>query len=162
MNPLALFVFMVLCVLLGAFVAVRLRTRGDIKLAVTDAEREGLTAAPRSFAKVWYLTQLPRPTAVPWRVRRTGSLLIDPSAQTATFTGRDGRAVVMGNVRTVSVGSRGTDIVNTWVEVRFDTDGGRVAYLNDGRWLGWHQILTRSNREMASALAALIDQGSGG
>jgi hypothetical protein len=88
----------------------------------------------------------------------SGRSAIQPQG-TAEFESRRVGKVVLSDVREVSVGRRGSDIINKWVEVSASLDGapGRV-YLNDGGWLGWRALLSGSNEPIVEALAALTAQ----
>lgn len=60
-------------------------------------------------------------------------------------------------VRAVTVGRRGSDFFNRWIELQYgDSLKPATVYLNDGGWHGWRPILTRTNRRIAHYLRKLI------
>ena len=124
------------------------RWRPDPVLAVGARDR-GVPWCTR----VWVQKEVPRRSMRRANDRVTGQLCVDATARAATFRVPDGQAVQLTNVRSVSVGSSGSDFVNTWVEVRCDVNGqSMVVYLNDARWLGWRPILTGANARLAGLI----------
>ena len=111
------------------------------------------------FRGVWLTKTPPQASLGATRQRETGSLSIDYSLGRAVFARRSGGELLLTGVNAVAMGRAGSDFVNTWIEVHADGQPSPV-YLNDGRWLGWHALLTRSNERMASALAVLIPEAS--
>jgi hypothetical protein len=92
--------------------------------------------------------------------RVTGELCVDTEAGVATFRVADGQQVQLTNARAVSVGARGSDFINTWVEVDCDVDGRRMTvYLNDAKWLGWRPLVTGANTRLADAMQTLCARG---
>jgi len=85
--------------------------------------------------------------------RQTGTLSVDLSSGTATFTSRAGSMLVLRGIHRVGMGGRGTDFVSTWIEVRSASEPSTVSF-NDGRRLGWRALLTGSNSRIAGALVA--------
>jgi hypothetical protein len=87
---------------------------------------------------------------------RSGVLAI--TAEFAEFRGPR-RAVRFQPILGVSVGRRGSDFFNRWIEVTFGQAARpSTVYLNDGGWRGWRPILTRSNRKIFSDLKNLVRQ----
>ena len=107
-------------------------------------------------ATVWVQKETPR-RSMRSGERVTGELCVDAAAGSATFRVPDGQQVRFAKVRAVTVGARGSDFVNTWVEVDCDVDGRRmVVYLNDAAWLGWRPLVTNANARLADALTSLL------
>ena len=107
-------------------------------------------------ATVWVQKMAPRRSLRAGRDRVTGELCVHAATRIATFRVPDGQQVQLTKARSVTVGARGTDFVNTWVEVDCDVDGQRmVVYLNDAKWLGWRPLLTGANTRLADALAQI-------
>lgn len=72
-----------------------------------------------------------------------------------------GTIVELVDISDVRMGGRGTDFVNTWVEVRMGDAAPRpLLYLNDGGWFGRRALLTGSNVRIASAVAGLVQPPS--
>ena len=47
--------------------------------------------------------------------------------------------------------------MSAWITVIYgDSDEPTRVYINDGGWLGWRPILTRSNLRIANALLTLL------
>jgi len=111
-------------------------------------------------AVVWVQKERPRRT-MRSDERVTGQLCVDAATRVATFRVPDGQQVQFTKARSVTVGARGSDYVNTWVEVDCDVDGRRmVVYLNDAKWLGWRPLLTGANTRLADALAQIRVAGA--
>jgi hypothetical protein len=110
--------------------------------------------------RVWVQKARPRRSMFAARDRVTGELCVDAAARVATFRVPDGQQVRFTRARSVTVGARGSDFVNTWVEVDCDVDGQRmVVYLNDAAWLGWRALLTGANTRLADAVAQIREPG---
>jgi hypothetical protein len=61
------------------------------------------------------------------------------------------------NVQAISIGRRGSDIVNRWIKVTYgDEELPSNIYLNDARWLGWRALLTGSNKRIIASLRSLV------
>ena len=151
--PRLLFPWIAASVLLALVVLQRQRA----KVWNRRVETESAVKAKRTqFGSVWLQTTLPRRSMLAFGDRQTGSLLIDPELRRATFHPRHGPALEISSVTSVEMGKRGTDIVNTWIEVhgRIGSDVS-IAYVNDGGFLGWRALLSRSNRKLASVLREL-------
>jgi hypothetical protein len=89
--------------------------------------------------------------------RSTGELLV--GNREAEFRHK-GTVTRFAGIRRVSVGRRGTDIQNKWIQVDYgDPAAPSTVYLNDGGWLGWRPLLTSSNKRIAEALGALASDG---
>jgi hypothetical protein len=94
-----------------------------------------------------------------YRQRKTGTLSTDPTSREVVFDAKDGERTNLSIIRSVEVGGRGNDIVNTWIEVHFgDASTPSTVYINDGGWLGWRPMLTSSNLRIARSLNALSAQ----
>jgi hypothetical protein len=141
----------IIFVMLSILLALSLRRR---RVGAGGVERD---PNRRSFRGVWMQTTPPRAAMRAYKDRATGTLTTDPMAGLATFTRKDGSVLEFRKPRAVSMGPRGSDFANTWVEVRYENGPG-VAWLNDGRWLGWRAILTRSNIRIAAALKGLLPE----
>jgi hypothetical protein len=88
-----------------------------------------------------------------YRERMTGKLVL---AEGQAEFRHKGTSTELLRIRRVSIGKRGSDITNRWVEVQYgDPTSPTTVYLNDGGWLGWRPLLTSSNRRIAEALQAL-------
>ena len=111
-------------------------------------------------APVWVQKMLPR-RSMRAGERLTGELCVDADAKVATFRVPDGQQVQLTKARSVAVGARGSDFINTWVEVECDVDGLRMTiYLNDTKWLGWRPLVTGANTRLADALAQIRVPGA--
>jgi hypothetical protein len=158
-------ILVTIAVLGGAFALVAWRRRATSRWQpepVDAAADAGAADATEPWcAPVWVQKVLPRRTMRAGD-RVTGELCIDLAARVATFRVPDGQEVVLTRVRTVQVGARGSDFVNTWVEVDCDVGGRRMTiYLNDATWLGWRPLLTGSNARLADALDRMRIRGPG-
>ena len=72
------------------------------------------------------------------------------------FETEAGFPVHLTNVSDVSAGRRGSDKANTWIEVHGEVESKpTVVFVTDATWYGWRPILSRSNEEIAKALAKL-------
>jgi hypothetical protein len=111
-------------------------------------------------ATVWVQREVPRRTMRSGQ-RVTGRLCVDATTRVATFRVPDGQQVQLTKARSVTVGARGSDFVNTWVEVDCDVDGRpMVVFLNDAKWLGWRPLLTGANTRLADALSQIREAGA--
>jgi hypothetical protein len=142
----------------GLFAFVGYRRRLAARWVPSDT---GFTGGRFQIDRVWSTSTPPRRSLVAWRQWGTGVLQVEgspPTARIMVFKGSDvGEVVDIDPVTEVTMGKRGNDLVNTWIEVRFGEPGrSRTLYLNDGAWLGWRPMLTSSNIRMADALAATI------
>jgi hypothetical protein len=127
---------------------------------VADPARVVGTPGVPWCAAVWVQKEQPRRTMRSGE-RVTGQLCVDATKRVATFRVPDGQQVHLMKARSVTVGARGSDYVNTWVEVDCDVDGRRmVVYLNDAKWLGWRPLLTGANTRLADALAQIRVAGA--
>ena len=132
-----------------------LRRYGAKRWAV-EKRTQAPDPAGQTFWRVWLQRTPPRAAMGAYRDRLTGTLSTDPIAGEATFVAKDGSTSKLSDIRQVDMGRRGTDFVNTWIEVRYGDDGAPSAvWMNDGRWLGWGALLTDTNRRMADALSIL-------
>ena len=121
-----------------------------------DAARAIAPTGAPYCARVWVQKELPRRSMRAARDRVTGELSVDGATRAATFRVRDGQEVRFSDVQDVQLGARGSDFVNTWVEVHCDVDGqAMVVYVNDAKWLGWRPLLTGANVRLADALAQI-------
>jgi hypothetical protein len=137
------------------FALVTWRRRAITRWAPDPARVGGAPGVPWC-APVWVQKEEPRWTRGGARV--TGQLCVDATARVATFRVPDGQQVQFTKARSVTVGARGSDFVNTWVEVDCNVDGRRmVVYLNDAKWLGWRALLTGANIRLADALTQIRD-----
>jgi hypothetical protein len=97
------------------------------------------------FNKVWLTHQPPKMGLKP--KRHVGTLTINGAG--ATFVAKDHQvSIPSGQWLVVQSGQAGSDIVNSWVHIRF-TDARGVsgdAFLNDGRFLGWAGIFGGAKR----------------
>ena len=110
-----------------------------------------------SFRKVWLQTSPPRASMSAFRDRVSGALVVDPSRRVAVLTGREGQAITIKDVIAVRKNTKGSDFVNTWIEVHCgDRTRGTIVYLHDGAWFGWRALLTGSNHRIVGALRGLI------
>jgi hypothetical protein len=126
---------------------------------VPDAARRVAEPGEPWCTPVWVQKALPRRSARAGE-RVTGRLCIDATTQVATFRVPDGQQVQLTKPRTITIGPRGSDYVNTWVEVDCDVDGRRMTvYLNDATWLGWRALLTGANTRLADALTQIREPG---
>jgi hypothetical protein len=106
------------------------------------------------FPKVWWTNHVPVASAAPWKWRETGSLTI--GSEYAEFRSRE-RTMRIDNVQAISIGRRGSDIVNRWIKVTYgDEELPSNIYLNDARWLGWRALLTGSNKRIIASLRSLV------
>jgi len=89
------------------------------------------------FTNIWYL-----PTEYIWQTwrlsefRDSGRLVIDD--ESVQFIGSHGR-VDISNIRRVSIGQQGRDIINDWVKVEYGQND--LAYFADGSYVGWGGLL---------------------
>jgi hypothetical protein len=92
-----------------------------------------------------------------YRDRQTGDLVVDPVQGHALFEPKRGDPTVLTRISAVQMGGRGSDFVNTWIEVHAEVAGApKVAFLTDGAWLGWRPLLTGSNTRIVRSLAQLV------
>jgi hypothetical protein len=105
------------------------------------------------FEKVWLQSAPPRAALRAYRDRSTGTLTV--SHDSAEFVS-DATSLRIDQVVNVSIGRRGTDFFNSWVEVRYlNGDEARTVFINDGGWLGWRPLLTGSNRRILHVLQGI-------
>jgi hypothetical protein len=120
------------------------------------SEDEGFELAKERFRfeDVWILCEPPSSQAMEQMLR--GHLSIKATSATFVAVGGEPR-IRIRDVREVSLGKKGRDWFNTWVEVRYGSQASpEVIFSNDGRWRGWYPILRRSNREIERVLQDLI------
>jgi hypothetical protein len=148
----ALILVVVIALLCVAVAVQRLRARRWTLEAMDAWPRQAET-----FHDIWLQTTPPRSSMRAYRDRRTGALSVDPRSQHALFRTDAGDVVRLDAVTDMRAGRRGSDLVNTWIELHAELDGApSVVYLNDGGWFGWRPLLTGSNRELARSLASLL------
>jgi hypothetical protein len=127
---------------------------------VPDAARAVAEPGTPWCTTVWVQKELPRRTMRSGE-RVTGRLCVDATTRAATFRVPDGQQVHFTNPRAITIGPRGSDYMNTWVEVDCDVDGRRMTvYLNDATWLGWRALLTAANSRLADALTQIREPGA--
>jgi hypothetical protein len=153
----AALILVVVVALLCVVVALqRVRARGWTSQATDAGTRDAET-----FTGIWLQTTPPRAAMRAYRDRRSGALTVDPVSHHAQFRADTGDVVRLDAVTDVRAGRRGSDFVNTWIEVHAQLGGGpSIVYLNDGGWLGWRPLLTGSNRKLAQSLASLLPKQS--
>ena len=147
-----------LLVLLGlaALAVLVILRRYGAKRWSDEARTRAADPAGQTFRRVWLQRTPPRAAMGAYRDRLTGTLTTDPIAGHASFVAKDGSTSKLSDIRQVDMGRRGTDFVNTWIEVRYGDDAAPSAvWMNDGRWLGWAALLTHTNRRIADALSIL-------
>ena len=112
-----------------------------------------------SFRKVWLRTSPPRASLSAYRDRVSGALVVDPSRRVAVLTGGEGQSITIKDVIAVRKTTKGSDFVNTWIEVHCgDRARGTIVFVHDGAWFGWRALLTGSNHRLVSALRSLITE----
>jgi hypothetical protein len=147
--------FIVLCAVLFALVG--LRRRGARNWERTqNVLHEGDDQAAR-YGRVWFQRVPPRSSMRAYKDRRTCTLSTDPVHRVAAFEFKTGEREVLDHLLDVNMGGRGSDFVNTWIEIHYgDTSDPKVAYVNDGGWFGWRPLLTGSNVRIARSLTGLM------
>lgn len=149
-------IFLGVLLALGIRVALfRFRRRQATRWNISDGAVEAIDR-PITFRKVWWQTNPPRPS---WRARRdrcAGSLTIDSLQRRVELRGKNGAELILGNPSDVRMYLR-REVVIPWIEVRFEgSSEPRTVFLNDCRWLGWHEQLTGGNVRIARRFAALL------
>jgi len=155
-----LLVAVVICVIAIAIPLV-LGMVGWIRAAVWNRRNQtgtrSATAAPW-VGPVWLMDKPPRIGFRAMTEKARGTLRVTPSSGIAAFEGTSGETLVLARLAHVEMGRRGSDIVNTWIEVSTLDDGTPTTlFLNDGAWLGWRSLVTGSNMRLATALASLAN-----
>lgn len=110
------------------------------------------------FHNVWFQTTTPRAAMRAYRDRQNGDLIVDPVQGHARFEPKGGGpTIALTKIADVRMGGRGSDFVNTWIEVHAMVDAQpKVVFVTDGAWLGWRPLLTRSNLRIVRSLDRLV------
>ncbi len=118
------------------------------------------TTVRTEFPDVWYSPELPKASLFTSGKRRSGHLTVLPDHKKLVFESPSA-ATEFTDVTGVSVGPRGTDFVNNWVEVSAVVDGTPTSgYLMDGRKLGWAAMFGPGTAELADSVARLVHRPS--
>ena len=111
--------------------------------------------------RVWFQTVPPRPSWSAYKHRSTGTLSV--AVDHARFVPRSGEPVLIEHVFRVSKGWKASThaepmlpVVDTYIEVLYgERANPRVAFINDGRWLGLATYLP--HRKLFDALGSLVE-----
>lgn len=105
---------------------------------------------------VWFHLQKPRMGFRNASSKVRGQLSVSPASSTARFVSVSGSESMVTSVRAVDAGRRGSDIVNSWIEVEGNlNESPQTMFVNDAAWFGWRALLTDSNERLRSAFDAL-------
>jgi hypothetical protein len=111
---------------------------------------------PDAYGPVWFSHHLPRASMRPSTWRAIGTLHVwDANAE---FVATNGQTTILDGIRSVELGGPYRNpFLSIWIKVSYTAKGTepRVAYICDGRWWGWHALLTRSGENLANTLAAI-------
>jgi hypothetical protein len=114
----------------------------------------------RTFKKVWCQFDPPRRSFFAYQQRAKGTLTIGPDGVRFTSEKLSWRSERIGGV---GIGAVGTDLVNRWIVAEVgETEHGNVVFLMDGRWWGWHSILSNTLSDIVDALSAIATGATDG
>lgn len=104
------------------------------------------------FAEMWLQNEPPKAGFTARSHTLIGTLVINGDHD-VYFETKDGHSISLVPLSEISIGRRGTDFFNRWIELRYGIRGHeRVSYLKDGGSRGWRPILTRTHRGIIEAL----------
>lgn len=105
-----------------------------------------------TFSKVWYRSgPLGGGELTMKAMQDTGTLTVEPGE--ITFVGKKSGTVELRDLKRVTAGRAGRDLVNRWVTV--EHGDGQVAMFVDGGMLGWRGILG-GNKKLRAAVEAAV------